>query len=458
MGLSVVTYALCKKYTDETASQFGGLKGAPCKVKSVIKDDGRSTITLEWKNDAGETRESEVYVDDGMRPWIAGNEYSVGDIVIYDNMIYLCLQDNTDSSWVKSHQQAIGGSCDYYIVDRASSLPTDLTSSERKIYFCIADSTFRLWDGTKWSTIDAGIKAVELTQAEYNALPRSEKLNGTIYFVTDAPGGGGGSGELTQDLTVVKAVGGISIGTEYTEGTSLEQIFRDMLAPTMYPTLTNPSASLTATGAKLLESGASLNTTMTVAFNRGSINPAYGTSGYRAGAASDYSLNGGTAQASNTFDVTVTSAQKTYQATVNYAAGEQPKDSSGADYSTPLAAGSVNSNTITYEFVDALWANTANIAAVAKLALISKNTKQKDFVFPAQTVANPEIFDVPASQTVTAVQVKNDLSGAYEDAADQFTITTVSHDDAAGNAVSYNRYTFNLGYDTGSRTVRIKWS
>ena len=456
-GFSAVTYALARKYTDETADQFGGLKGAPCQVQSVVKTDGQSVITLVWKNDAGETKESEVYVNDGIRPWIGGNDYEVGDLVVYNNMIYMCLTANDDPTFVKTNWQEIGGSCDYYIIDKASSLPMDLTAAQRKIYYCLDDGKFHLWDGSKWTSISSGVKIRELTQAEYNALSYAEQRNGTIYFVTDAQGGGG-SGSLTQDMTVVKAVGGITVGTQYTEGTSLEKIFRDMLSPTMYPTLTNPSASISATGAKLLETGATLATTMTVTFNRGSINPAYGTSGYRSGAAIEYSLNSGTPQASNTFSVTVTSAQKTYKATVSYAAGEQPKDSSGADYSTPLAAGSVNSNTITYEFVDAIWANTSNISTIAKLALVSKSTGQKDMVFPAQTAANPEVFDIPASWNVTAVQVKNDLSGAYENAVDQFTVTTVTHDDAAGNSVNYNRYTFNLGYDTGSRTVRVKWS
>lgn len=269
---------------------------------------------------------------------------------------------------------------------------------------------------------------------------------------------GGGSAELQTNLLVTKTVGGVNAGASYAQGTSLEQIIRDILAPTLYPTLTNPSATISASGAKLIETGGSLSTTMTVSFNRGSINPAYGTSGHRSGAATGYSLNGGASQSGNTFSVTVTSAQTTYQASVAYGAGEQPKDSSGADYNSPLPAGSVNTNTISYEFVDALWANTTNIASVAKLALVSKTAKQKDFVFPAQTVANPEVFDVPASWTVTAIQVKNDLSGAYEDAADQFTITNVTHNDAAGNSVNYKRYTFNLGYDTGARTVRLKWS
>jgi len=271
-------------------------------------------------------------------------------------------------------------------------------------------------------------------------------------------GESGSGGALSRSLNVTQEVGGLKPGDSYSAETGIEKILHDMLDPVMYPTFTAPSANLAATGAKLLETGATLSTTMTVTFNRGAITPDYGTSGYRAGAAEDYSLNGGTAQASNTFSVVVDETQKTYQAAVSYAAGEQPKDSTGGDYSTPLAAGSVNTNTITYEFVDALWANTAAIGTVAKLALVSKSAKQKDLAFPAQTVANPEVFDVPASWTVSAVQVKNDLSGQYEDAAAQFTVTDTTHDDAAGNSVAYKRYTFNLGYGTGSRTVRVKWS
>ena len=323
-------------------------------------------------------------------------------------------------------------------------------------------------------------------EIQYEALPAaSEALEGKIYQYTgetstythghfyecvgdgedpetfswsEIPFGGSGSGSLEDSLTTSVTVGGIASGTTYPANTSFETLFRDMLNPVAYPTLTNPSASLTATGAKLLETGATLNTTMTITLNRGSINPAYGTSGYRAGVATGYSLAGGESQQENTFSITVTSAKTSYQGAASYEAGEQPKDSIGRNYNSPLPAGSVNTNVINYEFVDALWANTSSIATIAKLALVSKSAKQKDFAFPAQTVANPEVFDVPASWTVTAVQVKNDLSGAYEDALSQFTVTDTTHDDAAGNSVAYKRYTFNLGYDTGARSVRLKWS
>lgn len=270
-------------------------------------------------------------------------------------------------------------------------------------------------------------------------------------------GGGGGSAELTSDLTASVTVGGVSSGTTFTSGTSLETVVRNVLSPTLYPTLTNPSASMTATGAKLIEKGGSLNTTFTITFNRGSITPAYGTSGYRSGAATEYTLDG-VSQASNTFAKTITEAKTSYQGSVAYAQGEQPKDSNGGNYSTPLPAGSVNTGTINYEFVDAMWSNVSDITSITKMALVSKSAKQRDMKFPAQTVANPEVFDIPASWTVTAIQVKNDLSGQYEDASDQFTATNINHDDAGGTSVAYKRYTFNMGMATGARDIRVKWS
>ena len=263
---------------------------------------------------------------------------------------------------------------------------------------------------------------------------------------------------LKHKLTVNKAVGGLEVGDEYNVGSSMENILQDMLNPVLYPALTNPSLSLSGSGSKLLETGATLAVTLTATFNRGSINPAYGTSGYRSGEATGYSLNGGTEQQANTWSETVSASNKSFQATVNYAAGEQPKDSVGEDYDSPLPAGSKSSGTVTYDFVDAMWANTADIITVAKLALVAKSAKQKEFNFPAQTVANPEIFDIPASWTVTAVEVKNDLSGQWEDAISQFTVTDTTHNDAAGNSVNYKRYTFSLGYPTGARAIRVKWS
>ena len=265
-------------------------------------------------------------------------------------------------------------------------------------------------------------------------------------------------GALETPVTATKDVGGIVAGTTYPVGTTYDELWAELLSPTLYPTLVAPSATLSATGDKLLEKGSSLSTTMTVTFDRGSITPAYGTNGYRSGAASSYSLNSGAAQSSNTFAVTVTESTTSYQASVNYAAGEQPKDSDGEDYSSPLPAGNVATNIINYEFVDALWANTATIASIAKLDLVSADAQLKVFQFPAATTVYPEVFDVPASWTITNVEVLNTLSNQWESCSTEFTITDTTHPDASDTSVSYKRYTCNLGYDMGARQIRIKWS
>ncbi len=423
MSLSIQTYALAKKYTDETAIQFGGLKGAPCKIKEIVKQDGQNIITFEWKNDAGETRESELIVDDGtpIYNWTSGDHYNYGDLVIYASCFYRCIAENSDVVFDDTKWNELGSpDGNYDIVETKELLPPRFTPADRKMYYCIADSAFYLWDGTRW-----------------------------VFQAT---------GALGDDLDVTKTVGGVTSGKHYDEGTSIENKLRDMLNPTEYPTLTNPSATISSSIAKLLEKGSSVNATLTVNFNRGSINPAYGTSGYRSGAAQGYVMNGGTEQAGKTFNVIVNETYKTFTATVRYAAGEQPKDSTGADYSTPLPAGSVNSAAFTYEFVNAIWANTANIATVAKVDLVSAATGVLVLNYPAATRDNPEVFDVPVEWNVTDIEVKRCSSDLWEDCKSTFTKTTTTHANAGGTVVDYNRYTCNLGYNMGARPIRIKWS
>lgn len=365
--MDVVVYALLRKFISDSLIGLGALKGANCKIQSIVDNvDGTHDLTFLWKDDNNVNHTSVMTVANGETPGIE---------------------------------------------------VTPITGGHR--------ITFTTTNPPQTQSVD----------------------------IMD---GVGGSGSLENELKATVNVGGIKSGKVYPQGTKFEKMFKDLISPVMYPTLTAPSAVLTATGAKLLEAGSTLDTTFTVTFDRGSINPAYGTSGYRSGAPTSYTLDGET-KGTNTFTRTITPAKTSYQASVAYAAGEQPKDSEGNNYNTPLAAGSVTSEAVEYEFVDALWANVGDITRVTKQALVSITAKQKDFSFPAQTKTNPEVFDVPASWTVKAVQVKNDLSGAYENALDQFTVTNVTHNDASGASVAYKRYTCNLGYATGARSVRLKW-
>ena len=225
-----------------------------------------------------------------------------------------------------------------------------------------------------------------------------------------------------------------------------------------YPEFTAPSAEISGTGDKVLERGSTQNVTITVAFDRGKIDPAYGTSGKRSGAATGYVLNGGTSQGSGTFAVTVNESNNRFRGTVSYAQGEQPKDSNGYDYDSPLPAGSVTTDYLDYEFVNAVWANASDITSMAKQPLVSESDKEIVIDFAAQTVDNPECFDIPSTLTVNGIYVQNPFSEVWEDCADEFTQTTTTHDNAGGASVNYKRYTDNRGYAASGRTIRITWA
>lgn len=152
-GFSAVTYALAKKYTDETASQFGGLKGAPCTVSSVVKQDGKTIITLSWENNEGETRQTTFSVSDGtpIYTWESNFHYKYGDLVIYQSSFYRCAVENEDSNFDPTKWNEIGNpDGDYDIVNSASDLPQRFTAVDRKLYYCIEDNIFYLWNGEAW--------------------------------------------------------------------------------------------------------------------------------------------------------------------------------------------------------------------------------------------------------------------------------------------------------------------
>lgn len=396
-------YILSKGYTDASIlGTAGPLRGKNCKIKSITPSvDGKSNIvTFEWTADDGSSKTSVMTVLNGTQTEIEAKL----------------------STGVKIATITIDG------------VSTDIYAPE-----------------------GGPGGGVELTQAEYDALSEDEKLNGTVYYITDGSGGGG-SAELENPMTATKAVGGVSVGKTWNTGTPLEQILRDILSPVLYPTLTAPSASLSVPGTTLLEYGTVISKTFTCSFSQGSISPAYGTNGKRSGPAGTYSLNGGDPQSGNTFTETVSESNKTFCVNVTYSEGPQPKDSAGNNYSSPLPAGNVDSNTITYDFTYAIWSNAASSTSIAKMDLIKQSAKQRIINFGACAETNPETLDIPTAWGLTTIEVKNDLTGNYDECTDEFVSSSVVHKDAADVDVNYTRYTCNLGYDMGPREIRIKWS
>lgn len=146
-------YVLSKKYTEETVEQFGYVKGANCKISSIVHENGQNIVTFEWKNDSDETRTTTMTVDDGTPIYVyeEGTSYEYGDLVIYQSAFYRCTVETSSTTFNQDEWQEIGSADgNYDIVADSSYLPTRFTESDKKMYYAYDEDIFYFWDGTEW--------------------------------------------------------------------------------------------------------------------------------------------------------------------------------------------------------------------------------------------------------------------------------------------------------------------
>lgn len=344
---------------------------------------------------------------------------ATGDLV--PGYFYQCVSDGEEPatySWIAKNVQAGGGSGGTTDYDELTNKPAingvtlagDKTTAELGI--TIPASIDDLTDINLDSPSDGQLLAYDAENSEWvNVNPGSGSVAelgdvGDVNLTSVSDGqvlkwdannsewinaneSGGGSSELTHAINAAITVGGISAGTEYPIGTDLEDILSDLLEPTLYPTLTAPSASVTYAASQYYAVGATVTAmSATVALNRGTITPAYGTDGYRSGEATGYAIAtsgadteySDSSENSGSFDVpALTRATKgtiVVTGTANYAAGEQPKDSKGNDYETPLAAGSV-SGSKTLTFIQPYYYGVSNSSTIADFTGLTENVTAK---------------------------------------------------------------------------------
>lgn len=65
MGLSIVTYALCKKYVDDSLQGGGALKGKNCTIDDISAIIGGNRVTFKWTLDDGTVQTGYMDVMDG---------------------------------------------------------------------------------------------------------------------------------------------------------------------------------------------------------------------------------------------------------------------------------------------------------------------------------------------------------------------------------------------------------
>ena len=162
-----------------------------------------------------------------------------------------------------------------------------------------------------------------------------------------------------------------------------------MLEPTLYPTYTAPSASLSYGANQYYAVGANVSAlTATLSYDAGAITLNGTKQNDRGGAATNYAIatTGATTEysdssgSSGSFNVpALTRATKgtiVLTGTVSFAEGAQPKDSKGNDYQTPLAAGTVSASK-TLTFIQPYYYGASNNSTIADFTGLTENVTTK---------------------------------------------------------------------------------
>ena len=238
-----------------------------------------------------------------------------------------------------------------------------------------------------------------------------------------------------------------------------------MLYPELDPTLTNPSNGLSISPSGLQEIGLVITTiTLSATFSKGSINPAYGTTGFRSGDPNNYVYTGTGATDNASTALTDTETVSTYTVlqgsnswtgAVDYDAGPQPLTSKGNNFSSPLSAGTTGVITRTITGVYPTFATTVAINTLTKQSLQSMTSLIQVSLVAELGDGNKQTVDIPdAFATITGLQQFNTLSSTY-DAISLSTFTTSAVTQTIqGISVNYTRYTYN-GATIGARILRF---
>lgn len=258
--------------------------------------------------------------------------------------------------------------------------------------------------------------------------------------------GGQISYESSLDPTVatVEKLGGIDAGTTVAQltGKSYDEIFDTLIFPTVNPTFTAPSASISLKNYQnIQEIGANAPTTanFNVSFNAGAITLAGVKQNNRAGA-QDVEASKILYSSSKVEDLPekVTSGAMDYYYRAAYAEGPQPKDSKGNNYSTPLAAGTVDSSKVTVTGYRAAYSGLVSTDAITEAVIkgMTKTISAKKTIKVSGPISEQYIcFAAPAGWAVSNIKDSNNFN-----VTSSYTTSTVSVTGLDGQAVDYTVY------------------
>ena len=323
---------------------------------------------------------------------------------------------------------------------------------------------------TEWVSLpDPLLTFIELTDTPDNYTGQANKV---VSVKTDESGLEFTDVEppiLQENISVSNSDLGLTLPFTFTQGTTLTDAWKQLVQKTFNPTLIAPTFSL-SNSAGLRVIGSSSNFTLTFNFNRGNIqgalvsgvwNPTT-SQGFRAGAASSYTLNGVT-QAGNSLVIsgyTVIQGNNTFTGTVTYDTGVQPLNSKDEPFGAPFIGGTSAVQSTSFEGVYPLFATTVNITTATQQALVSMLTATNiQITLVAESGGNKQFFEIPdawlATRPLVSVQYFNALSGQFDttNKIADFAVTSVT-ETVEGNSIGYKRYTY-TGADRGSLLIRL---
>lgn len=280
------------------------------------------------------------------------------------------------------------------------------------------------------------------------------------------PGGGGSTSdvfEVSEPTTV--AVGNIPVGAVL-EGKTWQQILTMMLYGDVYPVLTAPSLTVTL-DQHYGQIGETVTITGVATFDRGSIVPSLGTSGYRSGLPTSYVIGGVTHPSSSleyhfSTQVTLVEGGNTISVTVNYGEGEQPYDGAGNPYDAPLPAGSITA-TATINGTESIYILDANGNLVPLDAQVQFDENgMVEITVPAESVSGNKqgVAFVEGTSQILGVQQYDPSRGLYDwiYGSPQASLTAFESQpiiiDINGVDYNYTQYT-NATVRVGSRQLRF---
>lgn len=279
-------------------------------------------------------------------------------------------------------------------------------------------------------------------------------LDGTTSEI-EAASGEYESAISDKNLTTPNAVGGIAKGTKVSdlEGKTYAEMFDELLFPTVNPTFTAPSASIawknySSTQEVGVDGPTAAN--FTTGYSAGAINLNGTKQANRGGAhdsASSFIFVDGDAE-NKTLPSTVALGNTTFAYRAAFAEGPQPKNNKGGDYSSPLAAGSVDSTAITLNGTFPWYASTVTAGELTKQSLVAWNTtagamSTGEFEVQPHTAAAPQMFSLP--RVAASLQMYNSVAKAFETVA--LSDWEMTSEEKTINGVSQTYYTYSYKGD-----------